>query len=106
MIGVYGGQAESVFDLSRRERHRGRMSSALRDRARSPFARRPGDDVHFHRGPHGRPDPCFDRRCAMPLAAPRWVAVALTLAGLAIFTFALAIERHTTRPQGATACPT
>jgi hypothetical protein len=24
------------------------------------------DDVHFHRGPQGRPDACFDTACRRP----------------------------------------
>lgn len=27
-------------------------------------------EVHFHRGPDGRPAPCFDQRCASPHLDP------------------------------------
>jgi MFS transporter, DHA1 family, inner membrane transport protein len=44
------------------------MRLALTTAAR-PARRRDQDDVHFHRGPQGRPAPCFDARCGAPRLA-------------------------------------
>src|SRR3954447_7005551 len=45
------------------------MRSALSTRAGLTPRRRGAEDVHFHRGPQGRPNPCFDARCRAPRLA-------------------------------------
>jgi MFS transporter, DHA1 family, inner membrane transport protein len=45
------------------------MRPALSTRLSRPPRRRDAEDVHFHRGPQGRPNPCFDPRCRAPRLA-------------------------------------
>ena len=44
------------------------MTAIRRALSQLASAARPADSnpVHFHRGPHGEPTPCFNRSCTTP----------------------------------------